>query len=155
MDSENNVQNVPVVAPATQTSAKKADKGLAKADLKKVNLNDQAEIAREFQAPQLVNYDNGTQSFDETETQKVTHPEIVQGAYAQNNADPRPTYVDNVETPVVMREKRVIQEALTSDQFQAFMDKEEASRPTVFADRKADYEKQMQAIKDRENGVTN
>ena len=60
-----------------------------------------------------VDLGNGTQSFEGSSMEKVTEPVIVQGAEEMDNADPsKLVYTDNIETPVVVREKRVIDERI-------------------------------------------
>ena len=131
-----------------KTDAVDAPELVAKGDLEKVDLNVKAAEDRSFPAPKLVNYDNGTQEFHDTEVQKVTHPEIVQGAFSADNVTPKDSYVDNVETPAVVRETRVINEGMTKAQMQAHMDELKATRPNVFKDREADLKMQFDKLPD-------
>lgn len=117
----------------------------SKDELEKVDANAVANEGASFPAPKLVNLDNGSQTFQDSEVQKVTHPEIVQGAFRQDNTAPKNIYVDNIETPMVMRETRIIDERLKKADFKRVMDELAASNPEKFAAQKDDLQKQMDA----------
>jgi hypothetical protein len=79
-----------------------------------VSLIDEANTAASPEVqPRRVSTDNGTQSFEESSMEKVTATEFTQGAQEFDNADPtKLVRTDTIETPVVVREKRIIDESI-------------------------------------------
>ena len=118
----------------------------ARGDLEKEGRVETVAAERRDPEMKLVNHSNNTQSFTESEIQKVTHPEIVQGAPSMDNADvSKLVTIDNIETPVVQREMRVIDSRLKKADFKRIMDDMKVSNPTKFQNEQADLQRQMDA----------
>lgn len=79
--------------------------------------NPKADVAKADLERKEVNLDNGTTTFQDERMEKVTEPVIVQGAASSDNsaAADKQVYVDTVETPVVVRGTRIIDERLTPE----------------------------------------
>lgn len=117
-----------------------------KADLEKVSTATPDLLGAPDTAPKLVNNDNGTVSFSDSQVVKVTHPEFVQGAVEMDNADvTKSVRIENIETPMVTREFRITDERLKKADFQRIMEDMKKTRPSVYAEREADLIKQRDA----------
>lgn len=117
-----------------------------KTELKKVNIVDKLEAERAVE-PVIVDKDNGTQSFEDSKTEKVTAPEQVEGAAAMDNSGTEGPFVDYIETPVVVREKRIITEGLSKAQLKDYAEKLEKSNPKKYAAKKDELDRKIKEAK--------
>lgn len=100
--------------------------------------------------PVEVDRDNGTQTFSDSKTEKVTAPVVIEGAAVMDNVDLSVTpqvSVDYIETPVVVREKRVIDERISAENMAEIIESYKTSNPKKYEAKKAELEKKMAAVK--------
>lgn len=112
---------------------------LSKSDLELV---DESHGIAPVTAPRLVNKDNGTQTFSESTTEKVNEPTpIVTGAAKMDNTGTDDVKVDYIETPVVVREKRVIDESLSAEDYDKQLEYYKTNLPHKYESAKLEFEK--------------
>ncbi len=92
--------------------------------------------------PVEIDKSNGTQSFEDSRTEKLTAPVVIEGAATLDNADPTAqVYVDYVETSVVVREKRIIDERLQADGFKTILEDYKRKSPAKYEAKKEELER--------------
>lgn len=97
--------------------------------------------------PVLMNKDNGTQTFEDSKIEKVTAPIQVEGAASMDNTDPSGVKYDYIETPVVVREMRIIDESISKKGYKELLERYEKQNPKKFAAKKAELERKMKEVK--------
>jgi hypothetical protein len=98
-------------------------------------------------APKEVTKDNGTQSFEGSKTEKVTAPVQIEGAAQMDNVDaPNQVFTDYIETPVVVREKRIIDENLNKENLKALIEKYKTTNPKKYKAKKEELERKLAAV---------
>lgn len=115
--------------------------------LKKVTIKEKLDAENSVE-PVIVNKDNGTQSFEDTKTEKVTAPEQVEGAASMDNVETsEQQYEDYIETPVVIREKRIIDESLNKSKLEALVEDYKTKNPKKYAAKKEELERKIKDAK--------
>jgi hypothetical protein len=91
-----------------------------------------------------VDKSNGTQTFEETRMEKVTEPVITEGTPVLDNSDPtKGLYVDNIESKAVVREKRTINEGMSAEGYQAYLDNLKKTNPAKYEAKREEIERKM------------
>lgn len=99
--------------------------------------------------PVLVDKDNGTQTFEDTKMEKVTAPEVIEGAAKMDNIDPEEDNVDYIETPVVVREKRIISEKLDKAGYKKVLADLKENNPKKYEAKKEELERKIKALDEK------
>ncbi len=97
--------------------------------------------------PKLVNKDNGTTTFEDSSTEKVTTPEVVEGAANMDNTTTAQVKEDWIETPVVVREKRIIDERIGSVDYKDYLENLKTRNPKKYEAKKAELAKRSKENK--------
>lgn len=114
--------------------------------IKTVHINEKLAAEKNVE-PVMVNKDNGTQTFEGTVMEKVTAPIQVEGAAKMDNAEFTEDNVDYIETPVVIREKRIISTGGSKEGLKAIIENYKVSNPTKYEAKKAELEKKLSEAK--------
>lgn len=105
---------------------------------------DKSQGEKDDTAPKIVLKDNGTQSFENSKMEKVTADGQVEGAASMDNtSDFVGEKVDYIETPVVVREKRIINESLTASKYQELLENYKKNNPKKYKAKKAELEAKL------------
>lgn len=98
--------------------------------------------------PVIVNKDNGTQTFEDSKMEKVTALEQVEGAAKMDNTDPSEENVDYIETAVVVREKRTINEKLDVKGYESLLKEYKVKNPKKYEAKKEEFANKIKALKE-------